>query len=343
MENSDTKILVTGGAGYIGSHTVVKLSESGYKVVIYDNFSNSNRRVLERIKLLAKSNVECIEGDIRDKSKLREIFSYHNISSVIHFAGLKAVSESEIKPLMYFSNNLNGSIALLEEMDVAGVNSIVFSSSATVYGNPGYHKFSESTILSPINIYGHTKYLFENVLTQIKRTKPSWQIAILRYFNPVGAHPSGLIGESPNGSPNNLMPYLSQVAIGKRKKLTIFGGDYETFDGTGKRDYIHVEDLASGHLAALRLLCSGSNTFFTVNLGTGRSYSVLELLRAYERASGKPIPFQISGRRPGDLSEYYADPSFAKILLGWEAQYDLDRMCEDAWRWQCNNPNGYEY
>jgi len=335
------KILVTGGTGYIGSHTVVQLLEAGFSVVILDNLSNSNRSVLDRIIKLTGKYPEFIEGDIRDRIALRKIFENYSIGAVIHFAGLKAVGESESLPLVYFDNNVSGSIVLFEEMALAGVQTVVFSSSATVYGDPGYSQYHEDTPLAPVNVYGRTKLMVEDILRDLKKAQPSWRIALLRYFNPVGANVSGMIGEDPSGVPNNLMPFIAQVVAGKREKLSVFGGDYPTPDGTGRRDYIHVEDLASGHLAALNKLVDSNDSMITVNLGAGRPYSVLEMVRAFERASGKPVPYEIVDRRTGDLAEYYADPELAKKILGWEARLGIERMCEDTWRWQSNNPNGY--
>ena len=334
------KILVTGGVGYIGSHTVVKLLEASFPVVIFDNLSNSCRSVLDRIVKLTGKHPEFIEGDIRDRGALRNTFEKYSISAVIHFAGLKAVGESEAQPLRYYENNVSGSVVLFEEMARAGVKTVVFSSSATVYGDPGYVQYREDTPLAPVNVYGRTKLMVEDILRDIKKAEPSWRIALLRYFNPVGAHVSGVIGEDPSGIPNNLMPFIAQVAVGKREKLSVFGGDYPTPDGTGRRDYIHVEDLAAGHLAALNKLIDSYDSLITVNLGAGRPYSVLEMVRAFERASGKPVSFEIVDRRTGDLAEYYADPKLAKNILGWEAQLGIDRMCKDTWRWQSNTPNG---
>ena len=333
-------ILVTGGTGYIGSHTVVQLLNAGHNVVILDNLCNSNRGVLQRIESLTQKSPHFIEGDIRDRAVLRGLFEQYSCDAVIHFAGLKAVGESEENPLKYFDNNVSGSVTLFEEMLSANVHRLIFSSSATVYGNPGEVCYSESTPLKPINVYGETKLMVEDILRSLKRSNPELQIALLRYFNPVGAHESGQMGEDPFGVPNNLMPFISQVAIGTRPKLMVYGNDYPTPDGTGLRDYIHVEDLAAGHLAALNHL-SPTNSLITVNLGTGRPYSVLEVIQSFEKASGKRIPYEIVGRRPGDLAEYYADPSFAKKVLGWEAKLDIDRMCADSWRWQKNNPKGY--
>lgn len=334
------KILVTGGAGYIGSHTVVKLIEAGYSVIILDNLSNSNRAIIDRVFEITGRQPAFVKGDIRDRSAIRNIFQKHLISAVIHFAGLKAVGESEMEPLKYYDNNVSGSIILFEEMLLAGVQTLVFSSSATVYGSPGYSKYREDTPLAPINVYGRTKLIIEDILRDIKKAQPSWHIALLRYFNPAGAHESGLIGENPLGSPNNLMPFIAQVAAGRRDKLTVFGNNYPTPDGTGLRDYVHVEDLAAGHLAALNTLNKNQASLITVNLGTGRPYSVLEMIMAFEKVSGKQIPYKLAERRTGDLAEYYADPSLAKSIIGWEAQYDINRICEDAWRWQLNNING---
>ena len=334
------KVLVAGGAGYIGSHTVVQLLEAGFSVVVFDNLSNSSRAVIDRIFKLTGKELDFVEGDIRDRSAIRNTFQDHSIGAVMHFAGLKAVGESESEPLKYYDNNVSGSIVLFEEMMRAGVHTIVFSSSATVYGDPGYSQYREDTPLAPVNVYGRTKLMVEDILRDLKKSEPSWRIALLRYFNPVGAHKSGLIGENPAGIPNNLMPFISQVAVGKRQKLSVFGNDYPTPDGTGLRDYIHVEDLAAGHLAALSALGNAAS-LVAVNLGTGRPYSVLEMINAFEKASGKHVPYELVRRRAGDLAEYYAAPSLAKDILGWEARYDIDRMCEDTWRWQVNNPNGY--
>ena len=333
------KILVTGGAGYIGSHTAVQLLNSGNDVIILDNLSNSSLGVIKRIEDLTGKTVEFIEGDIRDRALVRATFGQYVFDSVIHFAGLKAVGESEAFPLKYFDNNVSGSIVLFEEMMEANVNQLIFSSSATVYGNPGSVCYTEDTALSPINVYGRTKLMVEDILRDLQKASPALKIALLRYFNPVGAHESGRIGENPFGKPNNLMPFMTQVAIGAQEKLMVFGNDYPTPDGTGLRDYIHVEDLAAGHLAALKAL--EENSCIIVNLGTGKPYSVFDMIKAFERASGIKIPYEIAGRRSGDLSEYYADPRLAKKVLGWEAQLGIDRMCADSWRWQKNNPKGY--
>lgn len=336
-----TKVLVTGGAGYIGSHVVLQLLAAGYPVVIFDNLATSHRAALDRIRMVSGKSCEFVEGDIRDRAVLRRVFQDFSIGAVMHFAGLKAVAESESEPIEYYDNNVFGSVCLFEEMARADVKTIVFSSSATVYGDPGYSQYREDTPLAPVNVYGRTKLMVETMLRDIKQAHPCWRIALLRYFNPVGAHASGLLGEDPVGEPNNLMPLIARVAIGKREKIMIFGGDYPTHDGTALRDYIHVEDLSSGHLAALKWLEKNSQSLIAANLGTGRPYSVLEMVRAFEKASGKHIPFEVTSRRSGDLSEYYADPTLAKDVLGWEAQLGIERMCADTWRWQNENPNGY--
>lgn len=341
IPESRNQVLVTGGSGYIGSHTVVKLIEAGFQVVILDNLCNSKAEVVDRIEKITGVRPALVVGDIRDRVCLRSVFADYPIEAVIHFAGLKAVGESQSEPLRYYDNNVAGSLVLLEEMARAGVKSLVFSSSATVYGDPGLVQYTEQTPVAPVNVYGRTKLMVEDVLRDLKASDVLWRIALLRYFNPVGAHASGLIGEDPSGVPNNLMPYIAQVAVGKRPKLQVFGGDYPTEDGTGKRDYIHVDDLAAGHLAALNQL-SKSPELLTVNLGTGRPFSVLEMIRAFEKASGAPVPYEVVERRAGDLPEYYADPSLAEQLLGWKAELGIDRMCEDTWRWQSMNPGGYE-
>lgn len=333
-------VLVTGRAGYIGSHTVVKLLESGKQVLILDNFSNCKKEVVRLIESISGKRPEFIAGDIRDRHCLKSVFNNHKIDSVIHFAGLKAVAESEAAPLMYYDNNVNGSIVLLEEMARADVRTVVFSSSATVYGAPGVVKYTEDLPLKPVNVYGRTKLVVEDMLRDLKKSDNRWRIALLRYFNPVGAHVSGLIGEDPSGTPNNLMPFLAQVAIGKRAKLHVFGGDYPTPDGTGKRDFIHVEDLAEGHLAALNYLMNNPDTL-TVNLGTGNAYSVLDVINAFKKVSGRDIPYEIVERRAGDLPEYYADPTLVRSLIGWQAKLGIDRMCGDTWRWQSMNSTGY--
>lgn len=333
-------ILVTGGTGYIGSHTVVQLLEAGNQVVILDNLCNSKREVVNRIEQITGKRPDLVIGDIRDRATLRSLFANQTINAVIHFAGLKAVGESVAEPLKYYDNNVSGSVVLFEEMARANVKTLVFSSSATVYGDPGVVQYTENLPLKPVNVYGRTKLMVEDILRDLKNADAVWRIALLRYFNPVGAHESGLIGEDPSGIPNNLMPFVAQVAVGKRPKLQVFGNDYPTPDGTGKRDYIHVDDLAAGHLAALKVLNESPETV-TVNLGTGRPYSVLEMVHAFANASGKPVPYEIAPRRAGDLPEYYAEPSLAKQLLGWQARHDIDRMCADTWRWQSMNPLGF--
>ena len=334
-------ILVTGGAGYIGSHTVVQLLDNDYEVLILDNLCNSKVKVIEQITKITGKKPGFIEGDVRDANLLQKIFTEHLIESVIHFAGLKSVAEGGAKPLWYYDNNVTGSVTLFEQMANANVYSLVFSSSATVYGEPVFLPYTEAHPLSPMNVYGHTKLMVEQVLRDLSQSNSAWRIALLRYFNPVGAHRSGMIGEDPSGIPNNLMPFVAQVAVGKRTKLSIFGDDYETVDGTGVRDYIHVDDLASGHLAALSYLKDHAN-ILTVNLGTGTGTSVFELLKAFERASGKTVAYEVVPRRLGDLPEYFAQADYAQEVLGWKAQHNIDRMCEDTWRWQSQNPNGFE-
>lgn len=328
-------VLVTGGLGYIGSHTVVELIERGYEVVILDNLSNSAESVLDGIQKITGKRPQLYIGDIRNREILQTIFKDHLIESVMHFAGLKAVGEGEEKPLLYFDNNVTGSVTLFDEMMRAQVKRVIFSSSATVYGEASSVKYVEDMPLNPINVYGKTKTIVEEVLREMKRAYPEIGVAILRYFNPVGAHPSGFIGENPNGTPNNLMPYIADVAMGKKEKLFIFGNDYETPDGTGLRDYIHVKDLALGHIAALNKL-EAQNDIITVNLGTGKPYSVLDMVQAFEKASGKKIFYEITARRQGDLAAYYADPTLAAKLLQWKTSFDITAMCEDTWRWQLN-------
>lgn len=340
MPLKNQTILVAGGTGYIGSHTVVQLLGAGNQVVILDKLCNSKREVVNRIEQITGKRPDLVIGDIRDRATLRSLFANQSIDAVIHFAGLKAVGESVAEPLKYYDNNVSGSVVLFEEMARANVKTLVFSSSATVYGDPSVVQYTEDLPLKPVNAYGRTKLMVEDILRDLKRADPAWRIALLRYFNPVGAHASGLIGEDPSGIPNNLMPFVAQVAVGKRAKLQVFGNDYPTPDGTGKRDYIHVDDLAAGHLAALKVLNDSPETL-TVNLGTGRPYSVLEMVNAFSRASGKRVPYEVAPRRSGDLPEYYADSSLAKQLLSWQAQHDIDRMCTDAWRWQGMNPLGF--
>ena len=324
-------ILVTGGAGYIGSHTVVALQESGYKVVILDNLCNSKVITLSNIQKISSQAPFFYQGDIRDRTLLRDIFENHPIAGVIHFAGLKAVGESQSEPLKYYDNNVVGSITLLEEVIKAKVDTFVFSSSATVYGEPGATQYQEGMPTTPINVYGRTKLMVEEILRDGAKANPGLRVACLRYFNPVGAHLSGLIGENPVGTPNNLMPYIGQIALGILPKLKVFGSDYPTPDGTGLRDYIHVDDLAQGHLLALQYLEDRPGAL-TVNLGTGKPYSVLEMIAAFEKVSGKNIPYDLVERRSGDLAEYYANSDLAKTVLGWEAKHGIERMCEDTWR-----------
>lgn len=334
-------ILVTGGAGYIGSHTCIALHEAGYDFVVFDNFCNSSRESIKRVEKIIKKKIFLEEGDIRDKVALQRVFDKYNIDCVIHFAGLKAVGESVEKPLQYYDNNINGTISLCEVMCDNGCKKIVFSSSATVYGDPHTTPIKEDFPLSATNPYGRSKLFIEEMLRDVFVSDNDWKIILLRYFNPVGAHESGLIGEDPNGIPNNLMPFISQTAVGKRECLSVFGGDYDTNDGTGVRDYIHVVDLANGHVKALDKI-SKINEVLTVNLGTGRGYSVLEMVKAFEKATGKTINYKIVQRRAGDVAKCFADPSFAKDILGWSAKKDIKEMCEDSWRWQSNNPNGYK-
>lgn len=326
-------ILITGGTGYIGSHTAVELMRAGFEVLIVDNFCNSKASVLDRIERIVGRRPQFVEADIRSRDSMRSLFADYHFDAVIHFAGLKAVGESVAQPLRYYDNNIHGSLVLFEAMDEAGVKTLVFSSSATVYGDPHSVPILEDFPLSATNPYGRSKLIVEDILGDIAHADASWHIALLRYFNPVGAHESGLIGEDPNGIPNNLMPYIARVAAGSLAELSVFGNDYPTVDGTGVRDYIHVVDLARGHLAALKVLTDSAGVL-TVNLGTGRGYSVLEVVRAFEQASRKKVPYKIVGRRPGDIAACYADPSLAKKLLGWQAQFGIDEMCRDAWRWQ---------
>ena len=333
-------ILVTGGAGYIGSHTVVELLNAGHQVIIVDNLCNSSIAVLERIHKLAKPNFRFVQADVRDGAALDRLFAEQPIDGVIHFAGLKAVGESVSQPLRYFDNNVGSTLALLQAMDRAGVRRIVFSSSATVYGDPQQVPITEDSRLQVTNPYGRTKLMCEDILRDLQVSDPRWQVAILRYFNPVGAHISGLIGEHPNGIPNNLMPFITQVAVGQREFLSIFGRDYPTPDGTGVRDYIHVVDLAQGHLAALHYLQT-QQTSITVNLGTGQGVSVQELADTFARVTGVPVPYRFVDRRPGDVAACYADTTRAREALGWQAQLGVERMCQDTWRWQSQNPKGY--
>jgi UDP-glucose 4-epimerase len=341
------EILVTGGAGYIGSHTCVELLTAGYEVVVIDNLDNSSPEALQRAEHLAGKPLRFYQADIRDQEALASIFSAHAVQAVVHFAGLKAVGESVAQPLLYYQNNIEGTLNLLAAMIEAGVRTMIFSSSATVYGDPASVPIREDFPLSATNPYGRTKLMIEEILRDLWQSDRRWNTTLLRYFNPVGAHASGLIGEDPNGIPNNLMPYISQVAVGRLPELTVFGNDYPTPDGSGVRDYIHVTDLALGHIAALRhaaarcLSGGGYDSVLTYNLGTGRGYSVLEMVHAFEQASGKKIPYKISHRRPGDVAVCYADPALANRELGWKAERGVKEMCRDAWRWQVQNPAGY--
>ncbi|MFP3455729.1 UDP-glucose 4-epimerase GalE [Psychrobacter sp. SIMBA_152] len=347
------KILVTGGAGYIGTHTCIALHEAGYHVVVYDNLSNSSREAINRVCTLIGQKIEFIEGDVRDAELMKEVFASHEFFGVIHFAGLKAVGESVAKPLLYYNNNVSGTITLLEVMEEHDVKNLVFSSSATIYGNPESLPIDESFKRSCTNPYGQSKLAVEYILEDLAVSDDRWNLIALRYFNPVGAHSSGQIGEDPNDIPNNLMPYISQVAVGKLDKLSIFGNDYPTFDGTGVRDFIHVTDLAQGHVAALNYLdkkislnedstMQNSVGFLPINLGTGKGTSVLKLVSAFSDVSGQTIPYQFTDRRAGDIASCYASADKAKTLLGWQAELSITDMCQDTWRWQSMNPNGYD-
>ncbi len=340
MSSAEDVILVTGGAGYIGSHTCVELLQAGCKVLVLDNLSNATPASIEAVERITQKKLPFVDGDIRDRECLDLIFTTYSISAVLHFAGLKAVGESNNFPLRYYDNNVNGTLALIETMAQHGCKTLVFSSSATVYGIPESTPITEDSDLGAVNPYGRTKLLVEEMLKDLCAADPAWRISLLRYFNPVGAHPSGEIGEDPNDIPNNLLPYISQVAVGRLDELQVFGDDYNTPDGTGVRDYIHVVDLARGHLAALDYLAPAPRLGIH-NLGTGQGYSVLEAVKAFERASGQTIPFRITARRPGDAAISYADPTKARDDLNWQAEYDLEKMCEDAWRWQNKHPMGY--
>ncbi len=334
------RVLITGGAGYIGSHTAVALLEAGYEPILYDNFSNSHREVSQRIEQISGKRIELVEGDVRDRITLAQVLSSFHCDAVIHLAGKKAVSESVRRPIEYYDHNVTGTIRLLEAMHDVGVKTLVFSSSATVYGKPQRLPLTESHPLSANSPYGRTKIIVEEMLQDVFLAETDWKIAILRYFNPVGAHESGLIGEDPSGIPNNLMPYITQVAIGRLPYLQIFGGDYPTPDGTGVRDYIHVMDLAEGHLAALSAITKPQCEVY--NLGTGRGTTVLEIVRMFEKVSGREIPYRITSRRPGDVAACWADPSKANQQLGWRARRNLEAMCRDSWNWQSKNPMGYK-
>ena len=334
------RVLVTGGAGYIGSHTCVELLEEGHEVVVLDNLSNSSEESLRRVAELTGREAPLVTGDIRDEALLESLFSEHDFDAVIHFAGLKAVGESNELPLKYYDHNVNGTLTLARVMRRHSARTFVFSSSATVYGDPAEVPIREGASLNPTNPYGRSKLMVEEILRDLQSADPSWSVTLLRYFNPVGAHPSGRIGEDPRGIPNNLMPYIAQVAVGQRSHLRVFGQDYPTPDGTGVRDYIHVVDLARGHLAALRRHHQDSGCHI-YNLGTGRGVSVLEMRAAFEEASGRPIPFEVVDRRPGDVAECWADPSFAQTSLQWSADLTLEEMTRSSWRWQSHNPHGY--
>ena len=334
-------ILVTGGAGYIGSHTCIELINAGYEVVVVDNLYNSSKESLKRVGAIVGQEIKFYEADIRDAAAMKNIFENEKIEAVIHFAGLKAVGESVAKPMEYYDNNINGTLVLCNAMKEAGVKNIIFSSSATVYGDPAFIPITEECPKGQCtNPYGWTKSMLEQILTDIHTSDHEWNVVLLRYFNPVGAHKSGTIGEDPKGIPNNLMPYITQVAVGKRECLGVFGNDYDTHDGTGVRDYIHVVDLAEGHVKALKKIEEKAGVCI-YNLGTGNGYSVLDMVKAFGKACGHEIKYEIKDRRPGDIAACYADPSKAKAELGWEAKRGLDEMCEDSWRWQSNNPNGY--
>ena len=334
-------ILVTGGVGYIGSHTSILLIEAGYDIVVFDNLSNASLVAHQRVEKIVGKKIPLFKGDIRNKEDLDAVFTEYNITSVIHFAGLKAVGESVEKPLKYYDNNVVGTLTLCEVMQAHNCKSIIFSSSATVYGDPAYTPITEDFPLSATNPYGRSKLMIEEILRDLYVSDPAWQVILLRYFNPVGAHISGEIGEDPLGIPNNLMPFIAQTAIGKREALSVFGNDYDTIDGTGVRDYIHVMDLAEGHLKALDVLPK-IHEVTTINLGTGKGYSVLEMVKAFEEVSGKPVPYRIVPRRAGDIAICYANANYAKELLGWEAKRGIKEMCADTWRWQSQNPRGYK-
>ncbi len=336
------KILVTGGAGYIGSHTCVELLEAGYEVAVVDNLYNSSEKSIERIKQITGKDLTFYKADIQDYDALDKIFETENVDCVIHFAGLKAVGESVAKPLEYYKNNINGTLVLCEAMRNHGCKNIIFSSSATVYGDPAFVPITEECPKgTPTNPYGWTKHMIEQILSDFNTADPEWNVILLRYFNPIGAHKSGLIGEDPKGIPNNLLPYVAQVAIGKLPKLGVFGNDYDTPDGTGIRDYIHVVDLAVGHVKAINKIKENPGVKI-YNLGTGNGYSVLQIVEAFSKACGHEIPYEIKPRRAGDIATCYSDATLAKEELGWEAKYGIDEMCEDLWRWQTMNPNGYE-
>ncbi|MBO9497084.1 UDP-glucose 4-epimerase GalE [Thalassotalea sp. G20_0] len=335
------KILVTGGAGYIGSHTCVELLNAGHDPIVLDNLSNSSPTAIRRVEQITGKALPFVEGDIRDEQTLNRLMSAHQFDAVIHFAGLKAVGESCTMPLKYYDNNISGTITLCQAMAAHHIKRLIFSSSATVYGDPHTLPIEESFPLSATNPYGHSKLVIEEILRELYKSDPQWNIALLRYFNPVGAHPSGLIGEDPNDIPNNLLPYISQVAIGKLQQLNVFGNDYSTADGTGVRDYIHVVDLARGHVKALERLTDDNRDCHVWNLGVGKGYSVLEMIHTFEKASGRQVPYVIADRRPGDIAACYAHPEKAERELGWKAEYSLDDIMAHAWKWQSENPQGY--
>lgn len=335
-------ILLTGGAGYIGSHTIIELDKKGHSVVVVDNLVNSNKEALRRVGEIIGKNIPFVQADVRDRAAMEAVFSDNAIDAVIHFAGLKAVGESVAKPLEYYENNMNATFVLLDVMRSHGCKNIIFSSSATVYGNPAEIPITEDCPKGQCtNPYGQTKSMLEEVLKDVQKADPEWNVVLLRYFNPIGAHKSGRIGENPNGIPNNLMPYITQTAVGLRKELGIFGNDYDTPDGTGVRDYIHVVDLASAHVAALQAIQRNCG-LAVYNIGTGRGYSVLDVVKAFEKVNNVNVPYSIKPRRPGDIATCYCNPAKAKAELGWEAEYDIEDMCRDSWNWQKNNPRGYE-
>ncbi|MCQ2050759.1 MAG: UDP-glucose 4-epimerase GalE [Bacteroidaceae bacterium] len=335
-------ILLTGGAGYIASHTIIELDKAGHSVFVVDNFANSQPEALKRVSTIIGKEVSCMEADVRDRQAMDNLFSLHKFDAVIHFAGLKAVGESVAKPLEYYENNMNATFVLLDAMRRHGCKNIIFSSSATVYGNPAIIPITEECPKGHCtNPYGQTKSMLEEVLTDVQKADPEWNVVLLRYFNPIGAHSSGLIGENPNGIPNNLMPYITQTAIGIRKELGVFGNDYDTPDGTGVRDYIHVCDLAAGHVAALQAIQRGCG-LAVYNLGTGHGYSVLDVVNAFQKVNGVKVPYSIRPRRPGDIATCYCNPAKAMSELGWKARFGIEEMCRDSWNFQRNNPNGYE-
>lgn len=335
-------ILLTGGAGYIGSHTIIELDKKGHSVVVVDNLVNSNKEALRRVGEIIGKNIPFVQADVRDRAAMEAVFADNVIDAVIHFAGLKAVGESVAKPLEYYENNMNATFVLLDVMRSHGCKNIIFSSSATVYGNPAEIPITEDCPKGQCtNPYGQTKSMLEEVLKDVQKADPEWNVVLLRYFNPIGAHKSGRIGENPNGIPNNLMPYITQTAVGLRKELGIFGNDYDTPDGTGVRDYIHVVDLASAHVAALQAIQRNCG-LAVYNIGTGRGYSVLDVVKAFEKVNNVNVPYSIKPRRPGDIATCYCNPAKAKAELGWEAEYDIEDMCRDSWNWQKNNPRGYE-